>query len=533
MPLRVDISAFFIAEYERFMGGLEGLIGPDEAERRARDLRLRIERGESLVVRVPRWDDVVRLTPRVPISGPERVAHFRALREGRPSPLRPEQVAELDRRRGIARAIRDAAQPRFSQSFGAILTALDNVQDFFSTVASLARLAYWGVRIGAPRLAKRLIPGIGWVLGVADLLNLLAFMGLLALPAFAAICFGSRAALAAGLPALLFGRALKQVMGGFHGLNPFSRRARLKRRLRIARRLPGLGAAIEVLQTTDQLFGVGLSFGAIVGAIVGGAFAFERGLRGEPIVVRTPPAARPLHTLLAPKLARKGLRDIEERERAAAILTEAPMLLADPDLLGEELYVEALVSYAAALDLTAELLRGEPWQELAGDNGALGLTVPARVREWDPGLRAEALELQGTDDLWAVPGTPGALGADELLELGASRVPEGLRRFLEPRRDTLLAMFVGATVDRIVQSLYLLFEEDPELLAFELVPDWRVIESLADANRLVNISDPPEAIWSCWQAARERAETGPGAFLSAEELEALAADAGVQLIPIH
>jgi hypothetical protein len=73
--------------------------------------------------------------------------------------------------------------------------------------------------------------------------------------------------------------------------NPYSQEARAARRFKLGRGSPSLGALLETFQTTDQLYGVGLSFGGIVGAISEGAYAAELNSRGQPVTVLPPSSA--------------------------------------------------------------------------------------------------------------------------------------------------------------------------------------------------------------------------------------------------
>ncbi|MFQ5844774.1 MAG: hypothetical protein ACE5JG_07280 [Planctomycetota bacterium] len=530
MAVPSELWIFLQAEWDRFWDGLDRLTPEEQARARIRAAERGRAPGDPAVVRIPRWDDVVHLRPRVQITPNERRDHFRALRENRPSPLSSEKVGELERRRGVFTAIRDAAQPEYSKAWGQVLTAIDNVQDFTTTISTLGRLVLWPASRLAPKVFARLLPGLGWILLLSDLLNLLGFLGMLALPAYAALCRGPREALAAAVPAALFGRALKSETHTLKEFNPFSRRARTKRRLRLLRRLPGIGSILEVLQTTDQLWGVGLSFGALVGAIMNAAYGVERAARGERVEVRTPQAAHEMRRLLGPALAVASNTNLRERQRAAAVLAQAPFLLANPELIGEALWLETLASYAGAAEVVCWHLRGCPWQEVIAEAALQPLNPPVDLDPLTADLAATIPGFFDSAERWPLPGAPVVATGEELTQALQPRLVQALTTFLLPRRNALTGMFAGALVSRHVNQVYRCAEEDPHLFEWALTEDWRVIESLVEANRLVNVGDDPDAIWCWWELAKAALVDRDQASLTAEELDDLARECGLTLI---
>jgi len=87
----------------------------------------------------PSWRDIIHITPRPIITPEEREAHRRAIRKGLPSPLSPEQLAEIQRRKQRAIAASRSQIPEWRQRMIAVLTALDDIQDAVATAAWLAR----------------------------------------------------------------------------------------------------------------------------------------------------------------------------------------------------------------------------------------------------------------------------------------------------------------------------------------------------------------------------------------------------------
>jgi len=87
----------------------------------------------------PSWRDIIHITPRPIITPEEREAHRQARREGRPSPLSPEQLAEIQRRKQRAIAISRSQIPEWRQRMITALTMIDDIQDAVATAAWLAR----------------------------------------------------------------------------------------------------------------------------------------------------------------------------------------------------------------------------------------------------------------------------------------------------------------------------------------------------------------------------------------------------------
>lgn len=523
MPLVRDVQVLFSSEYNRFMAGLHGL--SPEAQARARANAFRLRRGPSgtFTIAVPRTGEIFHFTPRVTVTPEERAAHFAALRAGRPSPLSQEQQGELARRRRVSAAIREAAAPEYAQSFGQILTAIDNIQDFFSTISTVGRLALWSAKWFAPKLVARAVPGIGLLLLTSEILNLLGFFGQISIPLYGLYCGHYAGVLPGAVPAILFGRAFKAQVWSLANLNPFSRKARAVRRLRSLPGFLSFGGALgsqrgshilqsgairgsiasltEVAQTTEQLWGRGISFGAIVGFITGGAYGIERFIRGEHVVIRSLKSEHDLHRLLHPKLALLTDEEIQDRQRAAHVLIYAPFILRRMDLWDEQTIGQVMISILGAVDLLERDLRGTGWQEILSAEPVDMFIPPEPPLPVFSGLRDEGGIAPGDFLTWPLPDQPDHLTFQAWLEIGAEDLPQALRAFLEPRRNSLDGMMFGALVDAAVNRLWLLLEEDPHLFKFELTPQWRALSSLAESNRVVNIGQDEQSIVNFWTEA--------------------------------
>ena len=163
-----------------------------------------------------------------------------------PDSARPE--AER-RQRAQDRAARLAASPtpEIVRGMQDILTRIDDVQDGLVTLSLITRFAAARNPVLAP-IAKVMAVG-------ADVLNIAQFMQ----------------------TAGLIGGGYKGSMYRTLAASPRTYSQRLRRTLKTGRVNPTWGELLQVLQTTDQLFGVGLSLGAVVGAPIDAAFLALRG----------------------------------------------------------------------------------------------------------------------------------------------------------------------------------------------------------------------------------------------------------------
>ncbi|MDP3940546.1 MAG: hypothetical protein Q8R92_20720, partial [Deltaproteobacteria bacterium] len=344
MPLDLGVSALLADEVDRFRTGLDALSDGGARMARATAARRRYDDPAPRQITIPAWDDVIHVVPQPQITPAMREAHYSAIRAGVPSPLSTDLQDNIAARGRRARLMNNAASPEYAKAYGQVMTAIDNVQDLLTTVVTVGRLALIPAIRGLEALAgiseplfaltgkvgakalSRAIPILGWVLLGADLLKLLQTFGMMAFPAYAFLCGGARHALAAGVPAVVMGRALKLRAGGLARLNPFGRRARVSRSRTVRGWKPSIYNLMEVFQTTDALFGVGVSFGGLVGLIQDSAFGVEQRIRGQDVRVSTDRVADSFHRLYSGRLAREGTAALHDLRTSAGVLATAPIL---------------------------------------------------------------------------------------------------------------------------------------------------------------------------------------------------------------
>lgn len=152
--------------------------------------------------------------------------------------------------------------PTVSMNAGAILTSLDNAQDALTVMSVLGRIA---IKL-APRILGRAIAGpVGWIMTAADILNLGMMIG--------------RNMTAPGMGYMAGKRAGESMTDG----NPFSTKARVARAERVKKWFPTKGNLIELAQVTQNVFGVGISLGPIVGLMQDIMMGGIRSILGQPV----------------------------------------------------------------------------------------------------------------------------------------------------------------------------------------------------------------------------------------------------------
>jgi len=152
----------------------------------------------------------------------------------------------------------------------------------------------------------------------------------------------------------------KRAMCEYMRSNPYKKKAKRSRQVRLWNMKPGWGAAIEVAQTTDWLFGVGLALGSIFGAVTDAAFVFYRQMTGAPVNYYTVPPVHEMYEITQFKSL-----------KAAAMISAAGQIFDD------ETHFWTYITYAGSVVLTAPIIRADPPEEYIED--PMTVMVPADV----------------------------------------------------------------------------------------------------------------------------------------------------------
>ena len=265
---------------------------------------------DGYTITLPGFHDVFHIKPTPEVSSTEYGRWKRARERGEEPLIDARKKEYLDRKYAQTYRIAASPQPGWQKSIGSIMNWIDNVEDATSTAVLVGRFA---VRL-APRVLVRFIPYLGWALLANDIMNL--------------------ATLWQKIP--MGGLGGKRRSFDWASLNPFSKKAGVRRATKLFKKLPGVGELIEAAQTLDNLTGIGLCLGGIMGAINDGAAGLFRIAQGRRVTVDAP--------TFQPTINQK---------RAAKWLQSAAQIQKSGQLFDDELHEKAYIAYQMGHGMTS------------------------------------------------------------------------------------------------------------------------------------------------------------------------------------
>lgn len=199
------------------------------------------------VVSLPGWDDIIRLHADAPLTKEQIHEHNRRRKAGLPTNLTGPELLSYQIRARRAKQISQSPTPEVARDVAVFLTEVDNVQDALVTASVLHRVAV--------KVAGRAIPGLGIIETGADLLNVIQPLGLISQG--------------------VAGRAAKREYTDADKVGTYKRRLRQTERTKEIGF--GFGEGLQVAQTTEWVWGVGLRLGPLMGLTTDTLFAIARG----------------------------------------------------------------------------------------------------------------------------------------------------------------------------------------------------------------------------------------------------------------
>jgi hypothetical protein len=538
-------------EYQRALQQIEDA-GTTEARRLARARTMvRVDPAGAPTVRVPAWDDIIHLGPRIPVTPEDRTIQRHFERAGLPSPLDPKVQAEIARRNELAAHIRNNPVPEYQQGVTAAMTAVDNVQDAALTASVAARVTM--PVLGS--LGAYLAPAITALGAIGSALNWIAAalfgFGVL----YALACRGPRAAAAqASVPALagfLF-KGVSAFLPRSRGINyPIpgkSNKPRFAAMMtgatggrtptntagsRWARGRPSWPELFQVAQTAYDVTGYGVTLGAVYGFVAESSYAATRAGRGEPVTPRSPRVSHELYRILGPHLEVMGRAALWHREQCARAIASAILILRDPETFGDEFYALTWLTYYVSLEPLMWDTQGISWRETVIDG------LDAGWYTWDvrDPVTADALHALGANldapARWPVAGSPYVLTADQMVSEIAPEIARALQRWLEAAPMDPLRRFVSELAVRVTERVWYFLEASPYVPGWELATDTAIWESFIQADRWPVISDDPNAIMAAIHACQRYIEDTGHKYIDVETLDAIWERAGSPLLRIR
>lgn len=150
--------------------------------------------------------------------------------------------------------------PQIVHNAASLLTVLDDVNDALGTFAVVARI----IARKVPAMFSKFLTGpAGWLLTGAELAGVLQQVSCLPFKA----------------------RNIQHEINEYTKHHPLSKKAKLRRLKKLARIGLHKGEIIEALQTTENMFGIGLSLGPILGMVMDIPAGIYRHLKGEKVTI--------------------------------------------------------------------------------------------------------------------------------------------------------------------------------------------------------------------------------------------------------
>jgi len=197
------------------------------------ELKAKYHDKHGYVIKIPEVSDIIHIKPNA----------FKSAAE-----------IKAEKRKGLNQILASPS-PDWARKFSTAMTFIDDIQDttsvIYPAISMLTRVA--------PKIMKRILPVLGWMMLGGDLLNLLIGIGRLPVA----------------------GMAGKRLNCDVIKHNPFTKKARFDRTERLRNYKPGLADLIQVAQTTDNIIGVGLSLGPLMGFMQDAIFGAYKYVTGE------------------------------------------------------------------------------------------------------------------------------------------------------------------------------------------------------------------------------------------------------------
>ena len=519
-------AGFFGDQWHTFVTGVQRMNPQDIRNVRDEFRRQQLPDDWRNNVYLPGWSDVIRLGNGYRPSRDQWREYYRARRDGRAPDLAPDvlgriQELERDQQRRLG-----AAGAETAEGLGAVMNGTDNIQDLIVVIGLLGHLTVWL----APQVFGRMAPVVGQVLLAADLINLITLLGQLASPLWTGLCRGVAEGVAAVVPALVFGPELKGKAWRSALASPFSRIGRFHAPLGAFGKWQAFGLAVQLPQVTQSLFGWGVALGGLVGVATSGAAAGALAFRGDPVNFRMHPSWGNLNDSINRPLREDATPDLQLLQQCAHTLAMAPSVLRRPELFTAEEYCSTLVVVREAQRVVYGRLNPYRWQPIIESTADSPLPL-ASWPTWASAPRFEALGIgAGAPIPWDLAGHPFEATGATIAQEWAPAVAAGVGRFCGQWRNTLWGTFAGQLVNDITDEAWpqLMGEDRP--IRWALTPDWALLSSLAESNRIPVPVEPYDGLWAFWQAAKRQAEDRPVAKWLGADWDRLAAQHGVKVM---
>lgn len=310
--------------------------------------------------------------------------------------------------------------PTWIQNIGTTMTLLDDINDSLGTLSVVFRSI---AHLLPKTMAKSLMGPAGWALTLADIVNV--------------------AMTITNAPVTYL--TAKADLAKASATNPFCKEARVKRAKRLKKLKPSKGEFIEALQVTNSIFGIGLSLGPILGALVEAFTGPYRVLTGKKVTVKWP----------IPDLSNLELEAMEGIYGAYMLNTG-----------GQELSPEDHTKTYLVAEMGTHVLYPlfQQWHPLDMIDGLENIILPA-PRPKDP-LTKLLFDEEGL--YW--PSNTGHLhtgrqfvSAGELMDVGDDRITASFQEYAKSQKHTLLGQLGMQSVNNFTENILALIEGEDQV----------------------------------------------------------------------
>lgn len=253
---------------------------PKFTDAKFKKMREAYVKKHGYTITVPVFDDIIKWKLFKPMTEEEKKAWKKKDFSKFPLARLQEIMDEKASKKAKFIAMLADPSPEILSAAGAIMTSLDDAQDALSTLAVIGMIT---AAVVGGTTASLLAGPVGVLAGAAALLNLLNPLGRLK-----------------GLAGKAkTGRGAKKDLEKFSDKNPYSKKAKANMIKKMKKFRPGFSNAIEALQVSAGIFGIGVSIGPIMGFVQGYLSGLVRKAAGQKVQMTTNPHSVPAHVELA------------------------------------------------------------------------------------------------------------------------------------------------------------------------------------------------------------------------------------------
>ena len=228
-----------------------------------RKLKAEYVAKHGYTITFPGLYDVIKIPIEKPMSEQEKYDWSRGF-FGEFSEIRLYEIQQMKKKRKDKfLAMLASPMPEVISNVGSFMTSIDDAQDCLFTIGAAG---FATMRFSPPPVAAAIALPVGAVMTAANALNIIQSLG------------------RKGMPGIEAKRAWQKKTG----IDPWSKKGRIKYAEQLVKTFPKKAIAIQALQTTNEVFGVGLCLGPLVGLFIDTISGPVRRIFGDKVTVKLP-----------------------------------------------------------------------------------------------------------------------------------------------------------------------------------------------------------------------------------------------------